>query len=352
MIREAIRQTTAGTSLDYVTARSVMGEVMDGVATPAQIAALLVALRMKGETAEEIAGFASVMRERCVRIRAPDGAVVDLCGTGGAPVTTFNVSTIASFVVAGAGATVAKHGNRSFTSRCGSADLLEALGVRIDLEPAECERILHEVGLTFLFAPKFHPAMRHAAGPRKEIGVRTVFNLLGPLTNPAGATAQVLGVPEEKFLGPIAEALRTLGARHALVVYGVCGMDEISVSCPTRVAEVRDGTIRRYVVTPRELGFPVAKPEDLAGSDPPEAAATAVRILRGAAGPKRDMVVANAAAGLRVADRVDTFADGVALALEALDSGRAYGKLQALVRATGGDAAKLEAIHGLPATAR
>ena len=343
MIRDVLSDLVAGKPLDFERARGAMAEIMDGQATPAQIGAFLVALRMKGETVDEIAGMATAMRERCASIHADgDGRLVDLCGTGGAPLRTFNVSTIAMFVVAGAGVRVAKHGNRAVTSACGSADLLEALGVRVDLEPPEVERILRETGLCFMFAPKFHPAMRHAIAPRKEIGLRTVFNVLGPLTNPARATGHVLGVFSPDLVERLTPVALRLGMERALVVHGLAGMDEICLCGPTLVGEVKDGETKRYVVTPRDLGFKRTSPESLAGSEPSLAAGEAVRILRGEKGPKRDMVLANAAAGVYVGGKSATLASGVEPAREALDSGRAFDRLMSFVRATGGDPSKVE----------
>ncbi len=344
MIQDAIRSLSSGVPLGFQVAHDAMAELMDGAATPAQIGALLMGLRMKGEDAEEIAGMATAMRERCSAIHAPsNGRVVDLCGTGGAPVSTFNVSTIAMFVVAAAGVTVAKHGNRAITSRCGSADLVEALGVRVDLEPPQVERVLQAHGLCFMFAPKFHPAMRHAMGPRKELGVRTVFNLLGPLTNPAGATGHVLGVFSPELVPLMSQVTARLGVEHALVVHGQAGVDEICLCCPTLVAEVADGETRQYVLRPEELGFDRVTAESLAGAEPAAAAEEALRLLRGERGPKRNMLLMNAAAGIYVAGKAETLEAGLPLAAEALDSGRAYGKLRDLVRATAGDASRVEA---------
>lgn len=343
MIRDALVDLAAGRSLDFGRAHEAMGEIMDGTATQAQVGAFLMALRMKGEDPEEIAGMAAAMRERCTAIRAaPNGRVVDLCGTGGAPVTTFNVSTIAMFVVAAAGVTVAKHGNRAITSRCGSADLLEALGARVDLEPTEVERILRASGLCFMFAPRFHPAMRNAAGARKELGVRTAFNILGPLTNPAGARGHVLGVFSPELVPLVSQATTRLGMEHALVVHGQVGVDEICTCCPTLVSEVSQGEAREFVLRPEDLGFERASPRDLAGSEPSAAAEEALRLLGGEAGPKRDMLLANAAAGIYVAGKAGTLEEGLPIAREALDSGRAFERLRRFVRDTGGDAAKVE----------
>ncbi|MGQ0798218.1 MAG: anthranilate phosphoribosyltransferase [Methanobacteriota archaeon] len=334
----------AGKALGYDLAHAAMGEFMDGQATPAQIGAFLVGLRMKGETVDEIAGMATAMRERCATIHAQGSdRLVDLCGTGGAALKTFNVSTIAMFVVAAAGVRVAKHGTRAVTSACGSADLLEALGVRVDLDPPDVERVLQEAGMCFMFAPKFHPAMRHVMAPRKEIGLRTVFNILGPLTNPAGARGHVLGDFSPDLVELLPGVALRLGMERALVVHGVAGTDEICMCGPTLVGEVKDGATKRYVLTPRDLGFKRARPEDLAGGTPEEAAKEAVGILRGDRGPKRDMVLANAAAGLYVGGKADTLTSALPPAREALESGRAFDRLVQLVRVTGGDPGRVEA---------
>jgi anthranilate phosphoribosyltransferase len=344
LIREAIADVVDGLPLAFDRARGAMAEIMEGQATPAQIAAFLVAIRAKGETVEEIAGMALAMRERCASIRFEgNGRVVDMCGTGSAPLRTFNVSTIAMFVVAAAGVTVAKHGNRGVTSACGSADLLEALGVRVDLDPRDVERILREHRLCFMFAPRFHPAMRYAAGPRKEIGVRTVFNILGPLTNPAGARGHVLGVFSEDLVTRLPEVAVRLEIEHALVVHGRAGVDEICVCGPTLVGEVSNGTIRRYELRPEDLGMTRSEPTALAGSGPPDAAGEAVRILSGEqGGAKRDMVLANSAAGIYVGGKAASLTEGVAAAREALDSGRALERLRDLIRATGGNFSKVD----------
>lgn len=343
MIREAIAMAAGGKDLGFDMAHDAMAEIMDGQATPAQIGAFLVALRMKGESVDEIVGMATAMRERCAAIRIEgNGRLVDLCGTGGAPLRTFNVSTIAMFVVSAAGVRVAKHGNRGVTSACGSADLLEALGVRLDIEPPQVESILRETGQCFMFAPKFHPAMRHAMGPRKELGLRTVFNLLGPLTNPAGARGHVLGVFSPDLVRFLPDVALRLGMERALVVHGEAGVDEICLCCPTIVGELRDGETRQYVLRPGDLGFDRVPSEALAGSDPQTAAREALRILRGMRGPKRDMVLANAAAGIYVGGKVESIVDGLGIAEDAIDSGRALGRLEDLVRATGGDRSKVQ----------
>ncbi len=343
MIREAIAGLADGRSLGFDAARDAMGEIMDGLATPAQIGAFLMGLRMKGEGPDEIAGMATAMRERCAAIRAPDnGRVVDLCGTGGARVTTFNVSTIAMFVVAAAGVVVAKHGNRAITSRCGSADLLEALGARVDLEPPQVERILQAHHVCFMFAPKFHPAMRQAMGPRSELGLRTVFNILGPLTNPAGAKGHLLGVFSPDLVPLLSKVATRLGIEHALIVHGQAGIDEISTCGPTIVSEVVDREARQYILEPEDLGFERVEPRALEGADPETAADIALRILRGERGPKRDMLLANAAAGIYVAGKAKSLVEAVPLAAEALDSGKALELLRTFVKATGGDSSKVE----------
>ena len=343
MIREAIADLATGRSLGFERAHDAMAEIMGGEATPAQIGAFLMGLRMKGEGPDEIAGMATAMRERGAAIRPPNhGRVVDLCGTGGAPMTTFNVSTIAMFVVAAAGVTVAKHGNRAVTSRCGSADLLEALGARVDLEPPQSEAILQAHGLCFMFAPKFHPAMRHAASPRKELGVRTVFNILGPLTNPAGAKGHLLGVFSPDLVPVLSKVTARLGFEHVLVVHGQAGVDEICLCCPTIVGEMADGESRQFVLTPEDLGFERAEPRALVGADPETAAKEALRILAGEPGPKRDMVLANAAAGIYVGGKATSLPEALPIATEAIDSGRALERLRTLVKATGGDRSKVE----------
>ena len=343
MIREAIADLAIGRSLGFDRAHDAMAEIMEGVATPAQIGAFLLGLRMKGEGPDELAGMATAMRERCTAIHAPpNGRVVDLCGTGGAAVPTFNVSTIAMFVVAAAGVVVAKHGNRAITSRCGSADLLEALGARVDLEPAQVERILAAQGLCFMFAPKFHPAMRHAVGPRKELGVRTAFNILGPLTNPAGAQGHVLGVFSPDLVPLLSKVSARLGMEHVLIVHGQVGVDEISLCGPTFVGEVLDGRTRQFVLKPEDFGFEGVPPEALAGADPETAAREALRLLRGERGPKRDMLLANAAAGIYVGGKVDCLREGVPAAQEALDSGKALEFLRRFVKATGGSLGRME----------
>jgi anthranilate phosphoribosyltransferase len=296
-----------------------------------QKSALLVALRMKGETPDEITGAALVMRERVTPLDVTHDDLVDTCGTGGDGRGTFNISTIAALVAAGAGANVAKHGNRAVSSSCGSADVLSALGVHIDLDAAQMSEVLRRAGIAFLFAPKLHPAMAAVASVRKELGVRTIFNVLGPLTNPAFAKRQVLGVYNERLVDVVARVLAALGATHALVVHSRDGLDEISVSAPTHVCEVRGGEVRAYEVTPEEVGVGRHPIEALAGGDARANAQIAREVLQGANGAKHDIVVANAGAALYVSGAAESIKDGVALAKESIGSGRAYAELQELV---------------------
>jgi anthranilate phosphoribosyltransferase len=330
MIREAIAKLVAGESLSREEAVGAMEEIMAGEATGAQIGAFLAALRVKGETVEEIAGLATVMRAKARTVQAR-GPVVDTCGTGGDATGTINISTAAALVAAGAGLTVAKHGNRAMTSRCGSADVLEALGVNITLGPAEVAECLDQVGVGFMFAPLYHPAMRHAAGPRKELGIRTVFNILGPLTNPAGAEAQVLGVPSAELVDKMARVLLMLGARHCLVVHGEDGVDELSISAPSRVAEVRAGAIRLYTVAPEDAGLDRAGRDELIGGTAEENAARLRGILEGTNGGARRVVLLNAAAALVAGDAAADLREGVALAAGAIDRGAARSRLDGLV---------------------
>lgn len=316
-------------------AEEAMGVIMEGEATPAQIASFLTALRVKGETVEEITGCARAMRAKATPIRAGNRLVVDTCGTGGDGSGTFNISTTAALVVAGAGLTVAKHGNRSVSSRSGSADVLEALGVRLDLEPAEVEECLDRIGIAFLFAPRLHPAMKHALGPRREMGIRTIFNLLGPLTNPAGAQAQVVGVYHPELTETLGRVLQRLGTVRALVVHGLEGLDEISLSGPTRITEVADGQCRTYLLEPEDAGFTRASPGSYAGGDADRNAAITLEILGGEKGPHRDVVLLNAAAALLAGGAVENLREGVALAASSIDSGRAMAKLEALREFTG-----------------
>ena len=334
MIKDAIAKLIDRQHLTEAEAEAVMQEIMGGQATPAQIAAYLTALRMKGETADEITGSARAMRAKAVRIRPADPLVVDTCGTGGDGGTTFNVSTTVAFVVAGAGLTVAKHGNRAVSSRSGSADVLKCLGVRIDLPPEQVEECVNEIGVGFLFAPVFHGAMKHAVGPRQEIGVRTIFNLLGPLTNPAGATVQIVGVYEESLTDLMASVLMRLGVRHCYVVHGMDGLDEITLTDRTRVCEGKAGRLTSYVVEPRDFGFQRARPKDLAGGDAEENARIIRDVLSGREGPRQQLVQLNAAPALVACGKAATLQDGVALAQTIIRSGAAMDKLERLIKWT------------------
>jgi anthranilate phosphoribosyltransferase len=296
-----------------------MGSIMDGAATPAQIGALLAALAVRGETEDEVVGFARTMRERAVPLRAEEA--VDTCGTGGDGASTFNISTVASLVVAACGVRVAKHGNRSASGSCGSADVLEALGVRVDAPTETVQRCLDATGWTFLFAPAFHAATRHAVAPRRELGVRTAFNLLGPLTNPARPVAQVVGVPRAELLGFMARCLARLGARRAIVVHGA-GLDELTLAGETAVAEVTDGQVRERTVTPDEAGLARAPVEAVRGGDARENARLAGEVLEGRPGPRRDVVLLNAAAALMIAGRASSLREGAVQAARAIDDGR------------------------------
>ncbi len=332
-------------SLTREQAREVMSAVLNGQATDAQIAALLVALHMKGETVEEIVGFAEAIRTAAAplalqRDSALDvsgterDALVDTCGTGGDASGTFNISTATALTVAGAGVRVAKHGNRSVTSKCGSADVMEALGINIYVSPARVAACLDQVGIAFLFAPSMHSAMKYVQPARRELRLRTVFNLLGPLTNPAQASAQVVGVYSPDLVEKVAEALSMLGLTRALVVHGSDGLDEITVTGPTRVAEVRNGSVRNYEVTPEQFGIARSPMESLMGGDATENAAIIRSILAGEKSPKRDVVLLNAAAALVAAGRSDTIADALPIAAQSIDSGKASQKLEELVRFT------------------
>jgi anthranilate phosphoribosyltransferase len=334
MIAAAISKLVGQQDLAEEEAAQAMRQIMEGGATPAQIAAFLVALRLKGETIDEVTGCARVMREKASHIQAPDPQVIDTCGTGGDGAHTFNISTTAAFVVAGAGMPVAKHGNRSVSSRCGSADVLQALGVAIELSPEVAEKCLAEVGMTFLFAPLFHSAMKYAIGPRREIGVRTIFNILGPLTNPAGARRQLLGVYARELTEPLARVLGNLGSVHALVVHGADGLDEITTTGETYVAELHDGQISCYTISPEQFGLPRAPLTALAGGDAQYNAHLTQAILQGDKGPPRDVVLLNAAAGLVVADAAPDLKVGLELAAQSVDSGAALRKLHQLQRFT------------------
>jgi anthranilate phosphoribosyltransferase len=333
MIKEAVGMLVSGRSLSADEAALVMEEIMEGRATPAQLGSFLTALRIKGETAEEITGFAGVMREKATHV-VIDGSVIDIVGTGGDGANTFNISTAAAFVAAGAGLRVAKHGNRAASSRCGSADVLETLGVNIELSADEVRRCIEEVGIGFMFAQSFHPAMKYAASPRREIGIRTVFNILGPLTNPAGARYQVLGVADKSQMEKISSALEKLGSRHALVVRGEDGLDEITITGPTLVHEVKDHVIKHYIIRPEDFGLMRADLTALKGGTSAENAEIVRLVLSGERSPRRDVVVLNAAAALYAGDRTTSLQEGTALATEIIDSKRAMAKLEGLVEFT------------------
>ena len=322
-----------------------MAEVLSGKCTDSQIAALLVALRMKGETVEEIVGFAEAIRSAATPLNlrrnstvdvsdTERDALVDTCGTGGDASGTFNISTATAFVVAGAGVRVAKHGNRSISSKCGSADVMEALGININLTPEQLAACLEEVGIAFLFAPAMHSAMRYVQTARRELKLRTVFNLLGPLTNPAHASAQVVGVYSVELVEKVAEALSMLGVRHALVVHGMDGLDEITITGPTRIAEVRDSEVHTYEVTPEEFGMKRATLEDISGGDAAANAAIIREVLAGKKSARRDVVLLNAAAGLVAAGKAPRLGDAVPLAIQSVDSGAATSKLDGMIRFT------------------
>jgi anthranilate phosphoribosyltransferase len=331
MIREGIQAVVSGQHLSEAEAVAVMTEIMEGNATPAQIAAFIVGLRMKGETVEEITGCARVMRQKATFIRTPEGSTpVDTAGTGGDGAYTFNISTTAAFVAAGAGVVMAKHGNRAASSSCGSADLLEALGINIAPEPAAIETAIREVGIGFLFAAALHGAMRHAIGPRREIGVRTIFNVLGPLTNPAHARHQLVGVYDGSLTAMLALVLQNLGAKRAFVVHGSDGLDEITTTGPTTVSELRHGEVKTYTIHPHDFGLPTNRPEDLRGRDAQFNAELTLRLLRGEDLPQRGIVLLNAAAAIAAATEDTPIAACLPLAQRALDSGQALAKLEQL----------------------
>ncbi|PWH18648.1 MAG: bifunctional glutamine amidotransferase/anthranilate phosphoribosyltransferase [Ardenticatenia bacterium] len=335
-IRDAVAKVLEGGSLSEEEAQAAMSQIMHGQATPAQIGAFLTALRMKGETVAEIAGCARAMRQSAVQVRPRrQDTLVDTCGTGGDGLGTFNISTATAFVVAGAGQPVAKHGNRSISSRCGSADVMEALGIQLDLTAEQIAACIDEVGIGFLFAPLLHPAMKHAIGPRRELGVRTIFNILGPLTNPAGAAVQVLGVYDARLTETLAHVLIALGCRAAFVVHGAGGMDELTTCGPNRISAVRNGHVETHILDPAELGLAHAEPDTLRGGDAQENAALIRDILSGKLhGPPRDVVLLNAAAALVAAGRAVDFAEGIQLARHSIDSGAAQRVLAQLVEFT------------------
>ncbi len=334
-IQDTIGRLIEGRDLPRHEMTAVMNQIMSGDATDAQIGAFLVALRVKGETVEEIAGAAGVMREKATRVVTRHATVVDTCGTGGDGSGTFNISTAAAFVAAGAGLCVAKHGNRAASSLCGSADVLKELGVNIEASPETVVRCLDELGIGFLFAPALHGAMKYAIGPRREVGVRTVFNALGPLTNPAGATRHLIGVYGQSLTDTLAEVLRTLESERAFVVHGLDGLDEITTTGPTRVSELKDGTVSTYQVTPEDMGIARASAGDLAGGNAETNAAILRRVLHGEPGPRLDIVLLNAAAAIVAGGAANDLTSGMELARETVDSGRAMDKLEKLKLVSG-----------------
>lgn len=330
MIKEAIAGLVDGQSLAGAEAAAVMAEIMAGEATPAQISAFITALRIKGETVAEISGLAHTMRLNAVPVKTT-GPVVDTCGTGGDGAGTFNISTAAALVAAAAGATVAKHGNRAMSSQCGSADVLEAAGVNIGLDGTGVAQCLEEAGIAFMFAPNFHPAMKYAGPARREIGIRTVFNILGPLTNPASPEAQVLGVAEASLLEKMAAALRELGLKRALVVHGEDGLDEITACARTRVAELKDNKVTTYTISPEDFGLPAAAPEELKGGSLEDNVRLLREVLGGAPGARRSAVLLNSAAVLLAAGRASSMPNGIKASAAAIDSGRATAKLEEFI---------------------
>jgi anthranilate phosphoribosyltransferase len=348
MLKEAIQKVVNGSNLQEEEMEAVMDAIMSGDATPAQIGAFITALRLKGETVEEITAAARVMRRKATHIKADEAVVtidrddidldletvIDTCGTGGDGTNTFNVSTTTAFVVAGCGLRVAKHGNRSVSSQCGSADVIESLGVNLGVPPSVVEKCLNEVGIGFLYAPALHGAMKHAIGPRREIGIRSIFNILGPLTNPAGANVQVLGVYQEDLTPVLAEVLNKLGSRSAFVVYGEGSLDEISIIGKTQVSQLKDGAVNTYTIEPEDFGMSRAALDDIRGGDVQKNAAIVLSVLKGEPGARRDMVLLNAAAALVAAGLAGNFPEGITQAAESIDSGRALQKLEGLKRVT------------------
>jgi len=332
MIKEAIENVVHGRSLTFEQATSVMDEIMIGEATPAQIAAFITALRIKGETVDEIAGLATVMQARATPVEVTP-PVIDTCGTGGDGSSSFNISTTAAFVVAGAGLKVAKHGNRAMSSHCGSADVLETLGVRIELGAEAISQCLETIGIGFMFAPSFHPAMKYAAAPRREIGIRTVFNILGPLTNPAGAKFQVIGVPSQELGEKIALVLHRLGTEHSLVVHGTDGMDEISISGKSLIWDINQYRVSPpYEISPEDLGFMKASVTQIRGGTARQNARILRGILSGEVGVRRNIVIMNAGAALVAGNKASDLKEGICIAEKTIDSGKALGKLDELIK--------------------
>ncbi|OIN97801.1 anthranilate phosphoribosyltransferase [Candidatus Desantisbacteria bacterium CG1_02_38_46] len=344
MIKEAIAKVVKKENLTEEEAIGTMREIMEGTATPAQIASFITALRMKGETVEEITGCAKVMREKATRINIDREIIVDTCGTGGDETHTFNISTAAAFVVAGAGLIVAKHGNRSVSSQCGSADVLMTLGVNLDVPAEKVKQCIEKIGIGFLYAPLFHSAMKFALGPRREIGIRTIFNILGPLTNPAGANVQVLGVYNPDLTQPIAMVLKNLGSKSAFVVYGegsphhgeshvaTRATDEISITGRTKISQLKDGNINTYYIQPEDFGLKRAKLEDIKGGDAKKNAQIIIDLFTGMTGPKQDVVLMNSAAIFVAAEKAKTFEEGIEIGKNSIKSGSALEKLEDLIK--------------------
>lgn len=330
IIKEAISKLVRSQNLSLEESAAIMTQIMEGGATDAQIASLLTALRMKGETAEEITGCAMVMRKKAVKIYAGDGVVIDTCGTGGDARNTFNISTAAAFVVAGAGLKVAKHGNKASSSQCGSADVLKCLGVNIEAGVETVERCIAKARIGFLFAPILHQAMRYAIGPRKEIGIRTIFNILGPLANPAGAVHRILGVYSENLTLLMAEALKQLGDKHAFVVHGLDGLDEITITHKTKVCELVGNTVKSYYINPEDFGMERSNLSRLTVNTPEESAQAIRGVLDGTRGPKRDVVLLNAAAAIIAGGLAEDFMEGIKIAEQSIDTGNAKETLQKL----------------------
>jgi anthranilate phosphoribosyltransferase len=349
VIKESIRKLVDGADLTYEESMASMKEIMSGAATTAQIGAFLTALRMKGETADEITAFTTVMKECCHRIHPHVKVrVVDTCGTGGDRIKTFNISTTAAFVAAGADVAVAKHGNRSVTSKSGSADVLEKLGLNLNMDPESVEKAIEKVGIGFMFAPAFHPAMKYAVGPRREVGIRTVFNVLGPLTNPADANAQLLGVYDRRLTEPLAYSLKNLGCEEAMVVHGLDGLDEISIIGKTAISWLRKSEVNTRIMVPKDFGIKQAKIGDIKGTTPEESAEITFKILCDcfdANNPKRQIVQVNGAAAIIIAGKAEDFGYGMELSHESIESGAAYKKLKELVKFSQGDLSKLEQLE-------
>ena len=353
MIQEGIAKIVDGKDLAKNEAEQIMEEIMAGNATSAQIATFLTALRIKGETVGEIVALASIMRKFCHQIHPKiRDTLVDTCGTGGDKIKTFNISTIAAFVAAGAGGQIAKHGNRSVTSRCGSADVLEILGFNLKMTPDMVERSIEEIGIGFMFAPIFHPAMKYAIGPRREIKIRTVFNILGPLTNPANAKAQLLGVYDDYLTEPLAHVLDNLGLEQGMVVHGVNGLDEISIIGQTKITYLKQGEVTTSYIHPEDLGVNTVDSKILEGSTPDKSGSMVFRILSNQKSriqnkdePKRDITLVNAAAAIQVGGRAETIKEGMQIARESIESGSAYEKLKSLIKFSEGDLSRLEAME-------